>query len=99
MNEETEEYVSDEDNSMRDDLNAALEEAGGDYDESVQEVIGEEIAPSEPSETEEQPTEASTPDPVKNEAESAPEAEDADNVALEDDDLFRSPWFASATQT
>ena len=43
MNEETEEYVSDEDNSMRDDLNAALEEAGGDYDESVQEVIGEDL--------------------------------------------------------
>lgn len=79
MNEETQEYVSDEDNSMRDDLNAALEEAGGDYEESVQEVIGEEIAPSEPSETEEQPTEASTPDPVQNEAESAPKAEDADN--------------------
>ena len=79
MNEETEEYVSDEDNSMRDDLNAALEEAGGDYDESVQEVIGEEIAPSEPSETEEQPEAESTPDPIQTEAESAPEAEDADN--------------------
>lgn len=83
MNGETQEYVSDEDTSMRDDLNAALEEAGGNYDESVQEVMGEEIAPSEPPETEEQPTEQpteeSTPDPVKDEAESAPEVEQTDN--------------------
>ena len=79
MNEETEEYVSDEDNSMRDDLNAALDAEGGDYEETVQEVLGEETEPSELSETEEQPEAESTPDPIQTEAESAPEAEDADN--------------------
>lgn len=82
MSEEIEEYVSDEDNSMRDDLNAALDAEGGDYEETVQEVLGEETEPSEPSETEEQPEAEATPDPIQTEAESAPEAEDVDNKSV-----------------
>ena len=82
MSEEIEEYVSDEDNSMRDDLNAALDAEGGDYEETVQEVLGEETEPSEPSETEEQPEAESTPDPIQTEAESAPEVEEADNKSV-----------------
>lgn len=82
MSEEIEEYVSDEDNSMRDDLNAALDAEGGDYEETVQEVLGEETEPSELSETEEQPEAESTPDPSQTEAESAPEAEEADNKSV-----------------
>ena len=47
MSEAEEEFVSDEDSSMRDDLNAALEEAGEDYEETLQTVDGEDAAPPE----------------------------------------------------
>ena len=81
MSEAEEEFVSDEDSSMRDDLNAALEEAGEDYEETLQTVDGEDAAPPE-AEVEETATETSTPDPTKAETEAAPETEDTDNKSI-----------------